>query len=99
MAKTMSPRAHGNDVATERKHYGVRRPFFPQSSSIQNRSANNNFFPGNLIQRMCTECQQEEEKVQRAPQSGSVPVYHGAEDGLAKTAGKGSALPKQTLGE
>jgi hypothetical protein len=99
MAKTNSSRAHGNDIATERKHYGVRRPFFPQSSSIRNESAKNNFFPGNLIQRMCSECQQEEEKVQRAPKSGSVPVYHGAEDGLAKSAGKGSGLPKQTLGE
>jgi hypothetical protein len=97
MAKSYSPRSHGNDLATERKQHVSRRPFFPQSSSIKNASGNN-FFPGNVIQRMSTTCQPKEKSVQRA-QSHSAPDYNGAPDGLQTSTGEGSVLPKQIRAE
>ena len=97
MAKSFSPRSHSNDLATERRQHGCRRPFFPQSSSIQNASGNN-FFPGTVLQRMSTTCQPKEKSVQRA-QSHSVPAYDGASDGLQTSTGKGSVLPDRAMGE
>ena len=52
------------------------------------------------IQRMCSECEKEEEKqIQRAPQGNSTHTYNVVENNLANLAGKGNVLPEETLTE
>lgn len=51
-------------------------------------------------QRMCAECEKEEEKqIQRTPEANATQVSSGVEDNLADLAGKGNVLPKETLGK
>jgi hypothetical protein len=54
---------------------------------------------GNSIQRMCSECEKEGEKIQRAPEGHSTLRSSGVEDNLAKLAGKGNVLPAETSQE